>query len=76
MSPGVEVMGRPKRGVAKKVERPPDERVAIIHLKGTPAYAEWLDAVHRKTDIPKAVIIRRAIALWAERFGHPEPPEL
>lgn len=68
-------MGRPKQG-AGKPERTPNERVAIIHLKGTPAYASLLDEVHRKTHIPKASIIRLAIAEWAERNGHPVPPEM
>jgi hypothetical protein len=67
-------MTRPKKG-GKKPARSPDDRVAIIHLKGTPAYADWLDAVHRKTHIPKATIFRLAVAEWAERNGHPVPPE-
>lgn len=76
MSPGVELMApRPKRGSQKPL-RPPDERIAVIHLKGTPEYAEWLEAIHRKTHIPKAVIVRLAVAEWAERNGHKPPPEV
>jgi len=56
--------------------RPSDERVAIIHLKGTVAYSEWLDAIHRKTRIPRAALFRLAMEEWAERNGHPAPPEM
>lgn len=77
MSIGTEVMGRPKRGSERATsQRPPDERVAVIHLKGTQAYAEWLDDVHKTTHIPKATIIRLAVAEWATRNGHKAPPEL
>jgi len=65
---------RPKRGSAKP-QKPSDERVAVIHLKGTAAYAEWLDALHRKTHIPKAALFRLAMAEWAVRSGHEPPPE-
>jgi hypothetical protein len=77
MAAGAVSMGRPKKG-AKKPEPVvgPDERVAIIHLKGTPAYAAWLEAVNAKSHIPKAAIIRLAVAEWAARNGHPAPPEM
>jgi hypothetical protein len=66
---------RPKRG-AKRPETSPDDRIAVIHLKGTPAYADWLESIHRATHIPKAVLIRLAVAEWAKNHGHPEPPEM
>lgn len=44
-------------------------------IKGTVAYSEWLDAINRKTHIPKAALFRLAMAEWAERNGHPAPPE-
>lgn len=72
---GAETMGRPKKG-AKKAAAPADERAAIIHLKGSPAYAEFMDALNRKTHIPKAALFRLAMAEWCERNGHGTPPEL
>jgi hypothetical protein len=72
---GAATMGRPKKG-AKRPERPPDERQAIIHLKGTADYAYWLHRVHQETHIPKATIVRLALAEWAQRHGAPPPPEL
>jgi hypothetical protein len=69
-------MGRPKKGQEPKRETVPDARVAIIHLKGTPAYAEWLDDAHRKTLIPKAMIFRDALIDWAKKKGLPSPPEM
>jgi hypothetical protein len=55
--------------------QPSEERTAIIHLKGTVAYSEWLDRLNRKTHIPKAALVRLAIAEWAARHGHEPPPE-
>jgi hypothetical protein len=65
---------RPKRGAPRR-EKSSDERTAIIHLKGTPEYARWLDQLHRTTHIPKAALFRLAMAEWAERNGHAAPPE-
>lgn len=45
-------------------------RNTIINLKGTEAQAAWLEGVHRKTHIAKAVIVRLALAAWAEQQGH------
>lgn len=53
-----------------------DDRVAIIHLKGTPAYTAWLDEANRKTHIPKAAIFRLALIDWAEKNGLKPPPEM
>jgi hypothetical protein len=75
MDPGVGLMGRPKRG-AKKKPAPSDERVAIIHLKGSPEYAAWLDEFHRKTHIPKATLFRLGMVELAVKYGHSEPPEM
>lgn len=69
-------MARPKKGIKGTPPEPsPEDRAAIIHLKGTVAYARWLDAIHRKTHIPKASLFRLAMAEWAKANGHPEPPE-
>ena len=78
MAAGVATMGRPK----KSEKRPPepiaasDERVAIIHLKGTPAYAAWLDEANRKTHIPKAAMFRLGMEMFAKANGLDAPPEM
>lgn len=71
------MMPRKTKGSEKKAEAAsPDERVAIIHLKGSPEYAAWLEALHRKTHIAKAALVRLALAEWAARNGAEPPPEL
>lgn len=67
-------MARPKKGKAKPPESPED-RMAVIHLKGTRAYVEWLEEMHRKTRLAKATIIRMALEVWAKENGHKPPPE-
>jgi hypothetical protein len=69
---GVEMMARPKTKAAATVD---EARTAIVHLKGSTAYSEWLDGIHKKTHIPKAAIMRLALELWAKTNGHPAPPE-
>lgn len=64
--------GRPKREKTTEATSPP--RLTIINLKGTPKQAEWLELVHRKTHIAKSVIMRLALAKWAELQGHPPFP--
>lgn len=52
-------------------------RQLIIHVKGSRAYATWLEDAHRKTHIAKATIVRLAIAEWAAKQGYDVlPPEL
>lgn len=76
MSTGTMAMAaRPRKGREKTPARPPDDRIGVIHLKGTVQYAQWLEDLHRRTHIPKAVLIRLALAEWAEHHGHPAPPE-
>ena len=76
-APGVATMGRPKStGKPRPVPEPSDDRVAIIHLKGSLEYAKWLDDVHRETHIPKATIIRLGVIAWAKQNGKPAPPEI
>jgi hypothetical protein len=73
MENGNALMARPKKGAKKSL--PADERSAVIHLKGTAEYVEWLERLHRKTHIPKAILVRLALAEYAERHGHDAPPE-
>jgi hypothetical protein len=72
MTVGADLMPPKKK---KPPEPAPDERVAVIQLKGSAEYAQWLEDVHRKTRIPKAAIFRLAIEEWAAKNGHPLPPE-
>ena len=69
-------MARPK-GRPKRITTPepaPAARVTIINLKGTQLEADWLDDVNKKTHIPKAAIVRLALAEWARQNGHPPYP--
>lgn len=76
MSLGAGLMApRPKQGAKKPDVRSSDERLGVIHIKGTVEYSKWLDKLHQATHIPKAVLFRIAIAEWALRNGHPAPPE-
>lgn len=68
-------MARPKRRPAQPNEAP-DDRLAVIHLKGTREYAEWLDSLYKETHIPKASMFRLAMAEWAEKKGFRKPPEM
>jgi hypothetical protein len=73
---GVDLMARPKaKRTGKPQPDPAEERPTIINLKGSPEYVEWLDGIHKKTHLQKSTIIRLALAEWAERHGHPSPPE-
>jgi hypothetical protein len=67
-------MGRPKRGVEKPVSQNPDDRPTVINLKGTPDYVAWLNEANKQTHIPKATIVRLALALFAKEHGLPDPP--
>jgi hypothetical protein len=72
-------MGRPKKRtkkVEKTAERPLDERVAIIHLKGSVEYAEWLEGFHQTTHVGKATLVRLGLIEMAKRYKYPAPPEL
>lgn len=68
--------GRPKKGEKPPLATDSDNRVVIVHLKGSQEYAAWLDAIHAKNHVPKSTMFRLAMAEWAERNGHPTPPEL
>ena len=67
--------------MAKKKSRskPPapvsDERVAVIVLKGSPEYRDWLGLMSKQTLIPVASIVRDALAKWAKERNFPGPPE-
>lgn len=74
----MEFIGRPLFVNASPVEpmTTSDERVAIIHLKGSQEYSAWLEEVHKKSHISKASIFRVAVMEWAQRNGYRTPPEL
>jgi hypothetical protein len=64
--------GRPGRGATATAE----DRKTVVNIKGSDLFIEWLDDVHKKTHIPKVQIFRVAVAEWAKRNGHPDPPEI
>jgi len=64
--------GRPK--VEPKAAAGPVARSTIINLKGSTEQVDWLESVHRKTHLPKAVIVRLALSEWAAAHGHPTFP--
>jgi hypothetical protein len=51
-----------------------DERHAVIHLKGSAEYIAWLDEVNQQTHIPKAALVRLALAEYAKNHGLRKPP--
>lgn len=61
-------MGRKRKPVK------PDERVAIVVLKDSVEYREWVDGLSKSTLIPVATIVRDALAKWAADRGLPPPP--
>lgn len=63
-------MGRKR----KQVQLSADTRVAVIHLKDTPEYREWVNMLSERTLIPATAIIRDALADWAAKKGLPPPP--
>ena len=74
--PGVIPMGRRRAGASKPAEpTDPDDRVALIHLKGTRSYLDWLESRHRETHIAKTILFRLAMKEYAAKMGWPEPPE-
>jgi hypothetical protein len=78
MAAGVASMSRPRKQLKPASTSQPEgtERETVINMKGSAEYAAWLEDVHRKTHIPKVQIFCLAIAEWAERHGHPSPPEI
>ena len=79
MAAGAGLMARPNAKKTKAAAPPPasePERETIVNMKGSPEYSDWLEGIHRKTHMPKVQVFRLAIAEWAERHGHPSPPEI
>jgi len=60
-------MGRPKKG--EPLLRP------VISMKGSEELRDWLLDVSLETGISQTNIVRRGLAAWAEKHGHPLPPE-
>lgn len=74
---GANAVGRPrKRPVQAGGEPGKDDRSNVIVLKGSREYVDWFNAIQEKTHIPKATIVRLALAEWAKKQGHPSPPEM
>jgi hypothetical protein len=58
----------------KAPEKPQDERVAVIVLKDTRDYRDWLTGLSETTLISTATIVRDALSKWAADRGLPAPP--
>jgi hypothetical protein len=56
-------------------DHPEADRTVIVHLKGTPEYAAWIDDLNKRTHIPKAALFRLAMSAYAKAQGYPLPPE-
>jgi hypothetical protein len=72
-------VGRPKKGVPPKRAAKKDRelfREAILYMKGSKQYFDFVAAVQRKTGITKAQMFRMAFADWCESQGHGTPPEI
>ena len=52
-----------------------DERVAVIVLKDTLDYRDWLDEVAEATRLPATTIVRDALHDWAIGRGLRPPPD-
>lgn len=69
-------LGRPRKGSEpKRASKERGEfREAIIYMKGSPEYFEFVDVVHKKTSISKVQLFRDALKLYCETNGHGTPP--
>lgn len=77
MVAGAIAVGRPRKRPGKpSAEGGKDDRANVIVLKGSPEYVEWFNSLHEATHIPKATLVRLALADWAKRQGHESPPEM
>jgi hypothetical protein len=51
------------------------KRVSVVHLLGRPEEKDWLTDANRKTRLPKATIVRLALAGWGVTLGLPPYPD-
>ena len=49
-------------------------RTTVVNLKGSIEQREAIESVSRRTGIPAATIVRRALHLWLTSNGHPGFP--
>ncbi|HWE35644.1 MAG TPA: hypothetical protein VG406_03665 [Isosphaeraceae bacterium] len=73
--PGI-VVAKKVKARAKKMGRPkvPDPRRSIASFRGSTAFAEWFEDLVRRERVSAASLIERALAEYARKIGHPEPP--
>lgn len=57
---------------ARKVGRPKTDvpKVSIASIKGTPAYAAWLDGLAKHARLPVAILIEHALFEYAAAHGY------
>jgi hypothetical protein len=65
---------KPKRAEEGPAAKPRDDRVAVIVLKDSREYRDWVVGLTEATLIPTATIVRDALARWAADRGLPPPP--
>lgn len=73
------IHGMAKKKPAVKATEPAQgrvERLSVINLKGSPEYRDWLNGLSEKSLISTSVIVRDALAMWAEKRGYEAPPKL
>jgi hypothetical protein len=61
---------------AKPKPKPSLERLSVLNLKGSPEYREWLSEISYESRIAVSVIVRDAVAKWAEERGYSQPPDV
>jgi hypothetical protein len=52
----------------------PKGQVSVIHLQGPTEEKDWLTLANKKTHLPKATIVRLALAEWGASQGLPPYP--
>lgn len=74
---GVLIVAKAKKSAGRPPMPSKDAaRETVIHMKGSPEYVKWLEAVHKDTSIPKVQIFRLALIEWAANRKLPRPPEI
>lgn len=48
----------------------------VFQLRGSPAYKAWLAGLTERSLISTSVMVRDALAMWAQSRGYPSPPRM
>ena len=73
---GLAILGAQIVAKKKAIEKAAEAtgRVSVIHLQGPSEEREWLTLANKKTRLPKATIVRIALAEWGSTKGMPAYP--